>query len=163
MRVSVRQKIISVCDAKVRDKGANVGVSFFAFIRNTNDDPELLMEAARWWIHTHVRNMLTFVDLFRHGGARNTTERLQAMANVMPTRAFGTMAVAQICASLLLPAIAVLVMMGVTSVLGIALSRAVPLFALAGGLAFTGVLFLQVFIALVDVMLHDLAYDMTEA
>ena len=107
--------------------------------------------------------MLTFVDLFRHGGARSAPERLAAMASVMPTRAFGTMAVAQICALLLLPTIAVLVMMGVTSVLGIALSRAVPLFALAGGLAFTGVLFLQVFIALVDVMLYDLAYDMTEA
>ncbi len=110
-----------------------------------------------------VRNMLTFVDLFRHGGARSTPERLEAMASVMPTRAFGTMAVAQLGALLFMPMIALLVMLGATSVFGIAPSRAVPLFGLAGGLAFTGVLFLQVFIALVDVMLYDLAYDMTEA
>lgn len=110
-----------------------------------------------------VRNMLTFVDLFRNGGARSSPERLEAMASVMPTRAFGTMAVAQVGALLFMPMIAVLVMLGVTSVFGIAPLRAVPLFGLAGGLAFTGVLFLQVFIALVDVMLYDLAYDMTEA
>jgi hypothetical protein len=56
MRSSLQQKIISVCDAKIRSKGASVGVSFCAFFRNTNDDPELLMEAARWWIHTHQLN-----------------------------------------------------------------------------------------------------------
>jgi Family of unknown function (DUF6500) len=26
---------------------------FYAFFANKNDDPELLMEAARWWIETH--------------------------------------------------------------------------------------------------------------
>ncbi|MEF1174639.1 DUF6500 family protein, partial [Vibrio sinaloensis] len=31
----------------------NVGVSFYAFFANKNDDPELLMEAATWWIQTH--------------------------------------------------------------------------------------------------------------
>ncbi|WP_229772314.1 DUF6500 family protein, partial [Vibrio parahaemolyticus] len=34
-------------------KGENVGVSFYAFFANKNDDPELLMEAATWWIQTH--------------------------------------------------------------------------------------------------------------
>ncbi|MNU06079.1 hypothetical protein D3C72_2511360 [compost metagenome] len=30
-----------------------VGLSFYAFFANKNDDPELLMEAAEWWIRTH--------------------------------------------------------------------------------------------------------------
>ena len=30
-----------------------MGVSFYAFFANRNDDPELLMEAATWWIQTH--------------------------------------------------------------------------------------------------------------
>jgi hypothetical protein len=34
-------------------KGDAVGVSFYAFFANRNDDPELLMEAATWWIKTH--------------------------------------------------------------------------------------------------------------
>ena len=53
MRESLRQKIISVCDAKVAKKGTNVGLSFYAFFANRNEDPELLMEAAKWWIMTH--------------------------------------------------------------------------------------------------------------
>ncbi|QJR35790.1 serine/threonine-protein kinase [Gemmatimonas groenlandica] len=109
-----------------------------------------------------MKNMLTFVDVFRHGGAPSPPERLEAMALVLPTRAFATMAFAQIGAMLLLPAGAMLAALGLTSALSIPPSRAMPLLALAGGLAFTAVLFLQVFIALVDVMLYDLAYDMTE-
>jgi hypothetical protein len=42
-----------VCDKKIAVKGENVGLSFYAFFANKNDDPELLMEAATWWIHTH--------------------------------------------------------------------------------------------------------------
>lgn len=34
-------------------KGDNVGLSFYAFFKNKNDNPELLMEAATWWIQTH--------------------------------------------------------------------------------------------------------------
>jgi hypothetical protein len=34
-------------------KGTDVGVSFYAFFKNKNDHPEVLMEAARWWIETH--------------------------------------------------------------------------------------------------------------
>jgi hypothetical protein len=108
-----------------------------------------------------VKNMLTFVDHFRHGGARTTSERLDAMAEVMPKRAFATMAIAQLAALALLPAAAILTTLGVTSLLRIPISSAMPLVGLAGGLAFSGALFLQVFIALVDVMLYDLAYDMT--
>jgi hypothetical protein len=53
MRATLRQKIIEVCDCKIEQKGANVGLSFYAFFANKNDDPELLMEAAEWWIKTH--------------------------------------------------------------------------------------------------------------
>lgn len=53
MRTSLRTKAISVCDAKIAKKGTNVGLSFYAFFANKNDDPERLMEAATWWIKTH--------------------------------------------------------------------------------------------------------------
>lgn len=50
MRPMLRAKIIQVCDGKIAAKGNNVGLSFYAFFANKNDDPELLMEAASWWI-----------------------------------------------------------------------------------------------------------------
>ncbi len=53
MRQSLRDKIITVCDKKIAQKGPDVGLSFYAFFANRNDDPGLLMEAARWWIETH--------------------------------------------------------------------------------------------------------------
>ncbi len=53
MRNSLREKIILVCDKKILTKGDSVGISFYAFFANKNDDPELLMEAATWWIQTH--------------------------------------------------------------------------------------------------------------
>ncbi|KRB21932.1 hypothetical protein ASD99_06855 [Mesorhizobium sp. Root695] len=53
MRASLTQKILEVCDRKISEKGSGVGVSFYAFFANRNDDPELLMEAAEWWIRTH--------------------------------------------------------------------------------------------------------------
>ncbi|GMM83877.1 DUF6500 family protein [Pseudoalteromonas sp. MTN2-4] len=53
MRQSLRNKIISVCEQKIAKKGEIVGVSFYAFFANKNDEPEQLMEAATWWIQTH--------------------------------------------------------------------------------------------------------------
>jgi len=53
MRESLRKKIIEVCDTKIKAKGEKVGLSFYAFFKNKNDDPELLMEAAEWWIKKH--------------------------------------------------------------------------------------------------------------
>ncbi|AMX94131.1 hypothetical protein EOA22_26275 [Mesorhizobium sp. M7A.F.Ca.US.014.04.1.1] len=53
MRASLKQKILEICDRKISEKGAGVGVSFYAFFANRNDNPELLMEAAEWWIRTH--------------------------------------------------------------------------------------------------------------
>jgi hypothetical protein len=53
MRITLKQKIIEVCNLKIEQKGSNVGLSFYAFFANKNNDPELLMEAAQWWIKTH--------------------------------------------------------------------------------------------------------------
>lgn len=53
MRPELREKIIETCVKKMAAKGESVGLSFYAFFANKNDDPELLMEAATWWIQTH--------------------------------------------------------------------------------------------------------------
>jgi hypothetical protein len=53
MRQSLRDKIISVCAQKITKNGETVGVSFYAFFANKNDDPEQLMEAVTWWIQSH--------------------------------------------------------------------------------------------------------------
>ena len=53
MKQILKDKIIEVCDKKIATKGEHVGVSFYAFFKNKNDNPELLMEAATWWIKTH--------------------------------------------------------------------------------------------------------------
>ncbi len=45
--------MVTVCSNKIATKGDSVGLSFYAFFANKNDDPELLMEAAEWWIQTH--------------------------------------------------------------------------------------------------------------
>jgi hypothetical protein len=52
MREILKQKILAVCDQKIARKGPNVGLSFYAFFANKNEDPELLMEVATWWIKT---------------------------------------------------------------------------------------------------------------
>ena len=53
MTPALKQKILQVCDRKVMQKGPEVGLSFYAFFANKNTNPELLMEAAEWWIMTH--------------------------------------------------------------------------------------------------------------
>lgn len=53
MRASLRNKAVAVCNEKIAKKGEAVGLSFYAFFANKNDDPALLMEAAEWWIKTH--------------------------------------------------------------------------------------------------------------
>lgn len=53
MRAALRQKAVAVCDAKIAQKGESVGLSFYAFFANKNDDPAALMEVAEWWILTH--------------------------------------------------------------------------------------------------------------
>ena len=53
MNKEIRNKIVEVCDEKITKKGDNVGLSFYAFFKNKNDNPKLLMEVATWWIKTH--------------------------------------------------------------------------------------------------------------
>jgi Family of unknown function (DUF6500) len=53
MRASLKARFIEVCNQKIEHSGAHVGLSFYAFFTNKNDDPGLLMEAAQWWIATH--------------------------------------------------------------------------------------------------------------
>ena len=52
MTQALKFKIIEVCNNKISQKGANVGLSFYAFFKNKNETPILLMEAATWWIET---------------------------------------------------------------------------------------------------------------
>jgi eukaryotic-like serine/threonine-protein kinase len=144
-------------DAKGREIRGNVAL----YLEWVSTAVRLYFATSRTTKGNAARNMLTYVDRFRHGGVQSTPERLHAMTEVLPTRAFATMSIAQLVALALLPLMAVLATLGVTSVLGIAPSNGLPVLGLFGGLAFTGALFLQVFIALVDVMLYDLAYDMT--
>ncbi|WP_038173448.1 DUF6500 family protein [Vibrio pacinii] len=71
MRDSLREKILQVCQKKIEQKGDNVGVSFYAFFANKNDDPKLLMEAASWWIETHqldhFEKAVKIIDLVQSG------------------------------------------------------------------------------------------------
>lgn len=53
MNKKIGQKIISICNSKIEKKGENVGLSFYAFFANKNDNPELLMGVAEWWIMKH--------------------------------------------------------------------------------------------------------------
>lgn len=73
MNETLRLKIIDVCNQKIATKGLNVGLSFYAFFANKNDNPELLMEAATWWIKTHR------LDHFEK--AHKIRDMAQSMAN----------------------------------------------------------------------------------
>lgn len=53
MNKEIKEKIIQVCDEKIAKKGEKVGLSFYAFFKNKNDNPKLLLEVATWWIQTH--------------------------------------------------------------------------------------------------------------
>ena len=53
MKSSLRAKAIAVCNEKISKKGEGVGLSFYAFFANKNNDPDALMEVAQWWIKTH--------------------------------------------------------------------------------------------------------------
>jgi len=54
MRDELKEIFIRGCNEKIEKKGENVGLSFYAFFKNKNDNPELLMEAAHWWIMSLV-------------------------------------------------------------------------------------------------------------
>ena len=56
MDKAFKKTMIEICNKKIEIKGENVGLSFYAFFANKNDNPELLMEVATWWIQTHKLN-----------------------------------------------------------------------------------------------------------
>jgi hypothetical protein len=56
MQQAIKEKMIQVCNEKIAKKGDQVGLSFYAFFANKNDDPETLMQVAEWWIRTHELN-----------------------------------------------------------------------------------------------------------
>ncbi len=70
MTSALKEKIVEVCDKKTAQKGDAVGVSFYAFFKNKNDNPELLMEAATWWIKTekldHFEKAVKIKKLVEH-------------------------------------------------------------------------------------------------
>ncbi|UJA00712.1 DUF6500 family protein [Acinetobacter johnsonii] len=53
MRDELKEIFVRGCNEKIEKKGENVSLSFYAFFKNKNDNPELLMEAAQWWIMHH--------------------------------------------------------------------------------------------------------------
>ncbi|MDY6467176.1 DUF6500 family protein [Acinetobacter faecalis] len=53
MNQLLKEKISKICNEKIEKKGENVGLSFYAFFANKNDDSETLMQVATWWIQTH--------------------------------------------------------------------------------------------------------------
>lgn len=53
MKQELRDRITEICTKKIAAKGENVGLSFYAFFKNKNDNPKELMEVATWWIQTH--------------------------------------------------------------------------------------------------------------
>ena len=66
MQATLREKIIAVCNKKIQAKGGSVGLSFYAFFANKNDNPELLMEAAIWWIQTHQLDHFEKASKIKH-------------------------------------------------------------------------------------------------
>lgn len=50
---AMTQKMLEICDQKISQKGQDVGLSFYAFFKNKNTDPDLLLKVASWWIKTH--------------------------------------------------------------------------------------------------------------
>jgi len=56
MKKELRDIILTACAEKIAKKGTGVGISFYAFCKNKNDNPDLLMEIARWWIKKHQLN-----------------------------------------------------------------------------------------------------------
>ncbi len=53
LSAATRERIVTICKKKIEAKGEKVGLSFYAFFANKNDNPEELMDVATWWIKDH--------------------------------------------------------------------------------------------------------------
>ena len=49
----LQKKMLEICEKKIKEKDENVGISFYAFFSNKNNDPDILMNVAYWWIKIH--------------------------------------------------------------------------------------------------------------
>lgn len=67
MNSQLKAKIIKICHEKIEKKGPQVGLSFYAFFSNKNDNPEQLMQMAEWWIKTqqldHFEKAIKIIQL----------------------------------------------------------------------------------------------------
>lgn len=50
MNNNIYTKMINTCEDKISKKGSLVGISFYAFFKNKNTDPETLFSVAEWWV-----------------------------------------------------------------------------------------------------------------
>lgn len=66
MNAELKTKIIDICDKKIAAKGENVGLSFYAFFANKNDNPAQLMEVATWWIQVHQLDHFVKAKKIKH-------------------------------------------------------------------------------------------------
>jgi hypothetical protein len=55
-----------VYDAKIAQKGINVGISFYVFFKNKNDNFELLIKVESLRIQTHCRDHYEKVVKVKH-------------------------------------------------------------------------------------------------
>lgn len=44
MNLIFKQKMIAICDDKILKKGSNVGLSFYSFFSNKNDNPDYYLK-----------------------------------------------------------------------------------------------------------------------
>ncbi len=66
MNQVLKDRIILICNSKIKEKGENVGLSFYVFFKNENDEPKLLMEAAIWWIKENKLNHFEKVNKIKN-------------------------------------------------------------------------------------------------
>ncbi len=63
--LELKRRMIKICDEKIEAKGNAVGLSFYAFFKNKNDNPQELMDAATWWIQMHRLDHFEKADKIR--------------------------------------------------------------------------------------------------
>ena len=66
----MKEKMLEICEEKIKSKGDNVGISFYVFFKNKNDNSESLMKVARWWIMEnkldHFEKAIKIKDLIQN-------------------------------------------------------------------------------------------------
>ena len=69
MNENLKKHIINICNEKIVKKWWTVGLSFYAFFKNKNDNPEDLMSVATWWIQEkqldHFEKAYKIIELIK--------------------------------------------------------------------------------------------------